>query len=291
MCKFFIVQVSVFAFLFFANLQSVFAEEVALDQEKQVQSVGLLAQNGLKVDDKFKKIEPKNENLAMVNFDLKEGQIAEEEENPDEVADPLYYFNYGMFYFNDFLQNYALEPVSTGYKTVTPEFARVGMSNFFSNLQSPVNIFNHLFQLNFKKSGTEFCRLLINSTIGVGGFYDAADNLFDIKKKEAGFGQTLGYYGIGHGIYIVWPIFGPSSARETLGFAGDKMMSPATYLGYYYLDFYQTASITTFEKINDTSFKLGDYKLLVGNAVEPYDALKDAFEQYNKKKIRKVTDI
>lgn len=281
MKRFFLLSLVLFSFFYFSFSERAFAQEL-----EEIQSV---TEDGPRIKDVLD--EANHDKLAMVSFDLKDAKPEDEENDPDEIADPFFYVNYGVFYFNDFLQNYALEPVSTGYKTVTPEFARVGVSNFFSNLQTPVNIFNHLFQLNPKKSGTEFCRLLINSTIGIGGFYDAANHLFGIKKKEAGFGQTLGYYGVGHGLYIVWPILGPSSARETIGFGVDKMTSPATYISYFYLDFYQNAGVTTFEKVNDTSFKLGDYKLLVSDAIDPYYALKDAFEQYNMKKIKKVTGI
>ncbi len=280
--------------LCFSGGQLVFAEDIISHSDSQkedsIKTSELSPQNALQIQEEFREKKPE-EKIAISNFDLKERQLDDDEENIDSVADPLYYMNYGVFHFNDFLQVYALEPVAKGYKYITPEIARVGVGNFFNNLTAPVNMFNNLLQLKPDYSGLELLRFVINTTIGVGGFYDAADHLFDIKKKEAGFGQTLGYYGIGHGVYIVWPIFGPSSIRETVGFAGDKMMSPATYIGYFYLDFYQSASITTFEKINDTSFKLGDYKLLVGNAIEPYDALKDAFEQYTKKRVKKVSEL
>ena len=276
MKNFFLLTILVCFLICLMSSNLVFADEI------------ISADSNVQKNEKLKD-ELKNVEVTIVALDLKEVS-KDDDENADSIADPFYYLNFGMFYFNDFLQIYALEPVSTGYKNITPEFARVGVVNFFSNLQTPINVFNKMFQLKPKESGLELLRLVVNSTIGVAGFYDAADDLFGIKKNEASFGQTLGYYGIGHGIYIVWPILGPSSARETIGFAGDKIMSPATYLGYSYLTSYEVTGITAFEKVNQTSFQLGNYKFLVGDAIEPYDALKNAFEQYTIKQIKKIKE-
>lgn len=223
--------------------------------------------------------------------DVAKGEVKDDVEcDTDELADPLYYSNLAFFHFNDKLYYWALEPTARGYKYVAPEIVRVGVGNFFSNLRSPVNVVNNLLQLKPAKSGLELLRFVFNSVVGVGGFYDASYDLLDLDKKEADFGQTLGYYGLGQGIYLVWPVFGPSSLRETVGFVGDQMMSPATYIGYFYLDFWESGGIMAFDKVNDTSFKLGDYEMLVGSSVDPYGAMKDAFEQYRAKQIKKAKE-
>lgn len=288
----FIVNSVVFSFADDVNINQI--SNVVIEEKVAIEEI-TVKENECKIPKDSSEVNFTSKDcFAMLNFDVKpllDDYVANEEDdvNSDyDIADPLYYYNLGIFHFNDFLMNYFLEPVAYGYKTVTPDFARIGVGNFFDNLQAPVNIFNNLFQLKLANSSTELLRFTINLTLGVGGFYDAADGLFGIKKKEASFGQTLGFYGVGHGIYLIWPLFGPSSLRETAGLVGDKLMSPSTYLSYIYLDFYQSASIYTFDKVNDTSFKLGDYDLLVGSAIDPYSALKDAFVQYNIRKVEKA---
>lgn len=286
----FIVNSVVFSFADNVNVNQ--ATDVVIEEKVATEEITANEKDCKTTKDSSEVNSTSKDRVSMLNFDVKplfDDYVDEEDVSSDnDIADPLYYYNLGIFHFNDFVMNYFLEPVAYGYKTVTPDFARIGVSNFFENLQAPVNVFNKLFQLKLADTSTEFLRFTINLTLGVAGFYDAADGLFGIKKKEASFGQTLGYYGVGHGIYLIWPLFGPSSLRETAGLVGDKLMSPSTYLSYIYLDFYQSASIYTFDKVNDTSFKLGDYDLLVGSAIDPYSALKDAFVQYNIRKVEKA---
>jgi len=214
----------------------------------------------------------------------------DETKSPNHLPDPLYYFNLATFHFNDKFYYWLVEPVTSGYKFVTPEVARVGLGHAIDNFNSPVNIVNNLLQFKFKRTGLELLRFVFNTTVGVAGFYDASYHLLDIDKQEADFGQTLGYYGIGQGIYLVWPILGPSSLRETIGFAGDQMMTPSTYVGYFFLNFLESSALVATEKINNTSFKLGDYEFMTGSAVDPYDALKNSFVQYRNKKIRQANE-
>jgi phospholipid-binding lipoprotein MlaA len=170
-----------------------------------------------------------------------------------------------------------------------PEFARIGFSNAFNNLRSPVNIVNNLLQFELSRSLLEFVRMLFNTTIGVGGFIDVSA-LMGFEKQEADFGQTLGMYGIGQGCYLVLPIMGPSSFRDGIGRVGDQFMSPQTYLGYFFLNFWEAGGAYAFEKVNDTTFKIGDYELLQSMSVDPYLAQRNAYVQYRKKKVREAIE-
>jgi phospholipid-binding lipoprotein MlaA len=98
--------------------------------------------------------------------------------------------------------------------------------------------------------------------VGFGGFIDASSAVLGIEKQGADFGQTLGFYGIGQGCFLVLPIIGPTSFRDGIGFVGDQFMSPPTYLGYFFLNFWEATGSSVFEKVNDTTFKIGDYELL-----------------------------
>ena len=204
------------------------------------------------------------------------------EETPEPISDPLEPVNRAFFKFNDKLYFWILKPLATGYEAVVPEGGRVGVRNFFSNLTTPIRLVNCLFQANFKGAGNETVRLLVNTAFGVAGFLDVAKNELNIEKSEEDFGQTLGSWGIGSGIYIDWPIFGPSSLRDTAGFVGDLFLDPRTYIFnrpiFYVLRPYET--------VNDTSLTIGEYEDFKESAVDPYIALKDAYHQYRQNKIR-----
>jgi len=207
------------------------------------------------------------------------------DENSNEIADPLSPFNKAMFHVNDKLYFWVLKPVTTGYRYVVPEIIRAGFSNAYDNLRSPGRVLNNLLQLRLKPAFYELARFLINSTVGVAGFKDIAKEVLDIRKQEADFGQTLGHYGIGHGLFLVWPILGPSSLRDTVGFVGDSFMYPLTYVSNSDISVEAKLGIMAHEKINETSFKLGDYELFKKAALNPYTAMRDSFVQYRGKKV------
>lgn len=208
------------------------------------------------------------------------------EEEIAEIADPFSLINEAVYFFNDKLYFWALKPAATGYSYVTPEVVRIGVSNFFNNLSSPVNVVNNLLQFQFTRSGLEFFRFLFNTIVGIGGFYDASHHLLGLEKQEADFGQTLGFYGIGQGLYLVWPILGPSSIRDTIGIAGDGFMSPTTYIGFYFLNFWESSGIRAYDIVNELTFHMSVYEDMKNSAVDPYVALRNAFVQNRLKKVR-----
>ena len=206
-----------------------------------------------------------------------------EAESP-QIPDPLAPVNKAMYTVNDRLYFWVLKPVAQGYAHV-PEDFRIAFSNIYDNLWAPSRMLNNLLQLRLKGAGNELVRFVLNSVAGIGGIGDAARDAFGIKKQEADFGQTLGHYGIGHGIYLVLPVFGPSSLRDGVGLVGDQLMHPLTYVGSSHLTYVQKVEISAHEKVNDTSFRIGDYESFKAAAINPYIAMRDAFVQHRKKKV------
>lgn len=214
--------------------------------------------------------------------DIEDPEKGKEEEKVT-IADPLEPFNRAMFHFNDKLYFWVVKPVAQGYSAVVPEKARVSVGNFYTNLSFPIRFVNSLLQGNIEGAASELGRFIINTVWGIGGLLDpAASKEIDLKKQQADFGQTLGIYGIGQGFYIHWPIFGPSSPRDTVGTVGDIFLYPSIYFGAWEV----WAGSRVIEKVNDASLHIGDYESLKEASIDPYVAVRDAYVQYRLKKIK-----
>ena len=227
-----------------------------------------------------------DEGISTKGDMLEDDFLLEEEGNG--IADPLEPLNRVFFQVNDKLYFWVLKPIATGYKHTVAEDIRVSVRDFFYNLLSPVRIVNNLLQGKAKECGTETARFLINTTLGVAGFGDPAKNQFGLNSSDEDLGQTLGKYGVGEGIYIVWPVLGPSNIRDTIGMGGDFFMSPLTYVSAANTVGGLAAKGT--ERINDTSLKLGDYEQFKESSFDPYLALRDAYRQYRNHMINDEVD-
>ncbi|MHB8828186.1 MAG: MlaA family lipoprotein [Syntrophales bacterium] len=200
------------------------------------------------------------------------------------IADPLEPFNRAMFQFNDKLYFWVLKPVARAYKNVVHEDVRAVVKNFFSNAAFPVRFVNCLLQANLTGALSEVGRFALNTLVGFGGLFDpASDKEINLARHGEDFGQTLGLYGIGHGFYIHWPLFGPSSPRDTIGMAGDSFLNPFSYLDQWY----ETAGVSAYDRINETSFSIGDYEALKQAAIDPYVSVRDAYVQYRFNKVKR----
>ncbi len=200
------------------------------------------------------------------------------------IADPLEPFNRAMYHFNDRLYFWVLKPVAQGYSRVVPEPARIGVANFFSNLAFPIRFVNSLLQGNFRGAANELGRFAVNTLWGVGGLLDPASRKdINLAKQDEDFGQTLGVYGLGPGFFINWPLFGPSSPRDTLGMVGDFFLQPLSYLQPQAAQ----SGARVLERVNHVSLNIGDYEALKKAAVDPYIALRDAYVQYRFQKIKR----
>ena len=201
------------------------------------------------------------------------------------VSDPIAGFNRTMFVFNDRLYFWVLKPVASGYRVVVPTPVRVSIKNFFFNLLTPVRLVNCLLQGKGRAAGGEVGRFFINSTVGMMGFLDPAEDYPELNPPEEDLGQTLGYYGAGNGFYIVWPVVGPSTLRDTIGDIGDWALNPVSFMQLINVDAGALTSGTTnavvygVRTVNDTSFRIGDYEALKNAALDPYEAFRDAYIQ------------
>jgi phospholipid-binding lipoprotein MlaA len=202
----------------------------------------------------------------------------------EKIADPLEPLNRVFFHFNDKLYYWVLKPVARAYSFILPEGLRIAVSNFFDNLLSPGRAVNCLFQGEVKDSSVEIARFLLNSTAGVYGFGDFAKDVLNLPSTEEDTGQTLGYYGLGGLFYINWPFLGPSNFRDSLGMVGDAYMHPIILFDSGWP---VTVASWTLDKVNYTSLTLGDYELFTETALDPYVAVRDAYQQYRQGQIRK----
>ncbi|MBF0238537.1 MAG: VacJ family lipoprotein [SAR324 cluster bacterium] len=205
-----------------------------------------------------------------------------------EVFDPLSGYNRVMTGFNDWFYTWVLDPVARGYRWVMPEFARRGIVHFFHNILFPVRFVNNALQLKFQNAGEEFARFGLNSTIGILGFWDPAQEWFGLEPHEEDFGQTLGYYGVGSGFHIVLPFMGPSNLRDSLSLFPDFYLDPVSYAESPYdnvENYPYQLGIRSFDIVNETSLHIGEYENLKKDAIELYPFLREVYEQNRAKKI------
>lgn len=196
-----------------------------------------------------------------------------------DIYDPLEPVNRVFFAFNDKLYFWVLKPVKQGYTAVVPYDFRFVIGNFFDNLSSPVDFVNTLLQGRFADAGIVLSRFVINTTLGVFGFGDVAAEAFDLQPKSGDFGQTLGVYGIGEGIFLNWPFFGPSNIRDSVGLVADMQLHPINYLG---LDSNEVLAARGEEVVNSMSIKPETYEELKRIAVDPYVASRQAYADYRR---------
>ena len=207
--------------------------------------------------------------------------------------DPLEPMNRAVFNFNAMVYDNVFDPVARGYKKVTPDPVELVVGNFFSNLNDVVVITNSVLQLNYKSALASSTRLLINTTFGIFGLIDIASDIsaasdINLNKRNEDFGQTLGHYGIGSGPYIVLPLLGPSSARDTFGLAVDSFfMDPVTQgvTGVFMknVDYINEVAlrlpVATARTINARAQFLDDDKTLEEAALDKYEFTRDAYLQ------------
>ena len=149
----------------------------------------------------------------------------------EDIPDPLERMNRGIFWFNNNIDEYVIEPVAKGYKYITPNPVRRSVKNFFLNLNYPILLVSDVLQLKFSQAANHTGRFLVNSTAGLLGFFEVASDLGMQPHKED-LGSAFGNWGIGPGAYLVLPILGPSSIRDGIGFAGETFLSPTIAVTY-----------------------------------------------------------
>lgn len=149
----------------------------------------------------------------------------------DLPEDNLEGFNRAVYSFNKGADRLVLKPLAKGYQWVTPDFVERRVGSFFSNLSDLKNIANSALQLKPQQTATSVARLTLNSTFGLAGLFDVASPM-GIRQHPEDFGQTLGYWGVPAGSYLVLPLFGPSTLRDTLGMVPDQYTQATTYMDH-----------------------------------------------------------
>lgn len=216
---------------------------------------------------------------ADYEFDFLEDELTEK---MVEIADPFESSNRLMFHVNDGLYFWVVKPVAEVYTNVAPEPVRIGINNFFQNLTTPVRFVNCLLQGKGDAAGTEFNRFVINTTAGVLGFGDPARDEHGLEPVDEDLGQTLAVAGFDNGFYIVWPLLGPSTVRDSVGMFGDMFLNPV-----FYVEHTETAiGISAVKFTNESSFHIGEYEAFKSESLDPYVAMRDMYIQYRNKKIQ-----
>lgn len=150
------------------------------------------------------------------------------EQNYEEPADPWQGFNRRIFGFNQFLDRWFLKPVAKGYRWVTPSFVDRGISNFFKNIADVPGLINAGLQGDFRQMGISTGRVLINTTVGIGGFIDVASDA-GLERRPEDFGQTLAVWGVGAGPYVELPFLGGRHLRHAFSLVPEYYINPISY--------------------------------------------------------------
>ena len=197
------------------------------------------------------------------------------------VPDPAEPVNRGTFWLNHQLYNYVLRPVSKAYEFILPSPARKAIHNVFENVEYPVRVVNHALQFEFKRADLETRKFVVNSVAGVGGILRVSDRIPELANiPPADTGQTFAKWGIGHGAYVVLPVLGPRSVRDTVGMAGDYALNPVSWLSYGGVSGATALAVSGPSAARNMNEKINLYDAATQNAIDPYIAVRTGYIQY-----------
>ncbi len=185
-------------------------------------------------------------------------------------ADPYENINRKIYSFNDSVDDYVAKPVSDAYKFVTPDFVETGVSNFFNNLKNINVVANDLLQGKFTQSGMDTGRFLMNTTLGMAGFFDVAKSV-GLQQNDEDFEQTLAVWGVPQGSYLVLPLLGPITTRGIPGAVFDTAANPVNYVGI---------PAQALSMINTRANAEGSLKFIDEAALDPYVFTRESFLQW-----------
>ncbi|OUW95081.1 MAG: hypothetical protein CBD97_03620 [Pelagibacteraceae bacterium TMED237] len=206
----------------------------------------------------------------------------------DEIYDPLEKINRAIFSFNNVADKIILEPVAKGYKKLPPPL-QSGISNFLSNLRTPLVVVNQFLQGQGSNAVQSTGRFLVNSTVGVFGLFDVAEKI-GLEEKEEDFGQTLATWGVGDGFYVVLPLFGPSNLRDTTGMFLTMMTDPVSAYALSEGEAWIIPMRTAANAVDQRSKIIDEVNALRDNSVDYYAAVRSSYYQNRKAAINNVDD-
>ncbi len=214
-------------------------------------------------------------NSTLSNAD---GKYEEETEDLNAVNDPIEDLNRSIFAFNQDFDKYLLNPLAEVYDEGLPEPLKDRVHSFLSNLNVPLTFVHDVLQAEGEQSIDSLARFLINTTLGLGGLFDPASELFDLQPHTSDFGQTLGKYGVDEGAYVMIPILGPSNIRDFTGKVLDFIIDPFNYLARRehasYLIYTRTGTSAIDARANSKALWTR-----VNNAHDPYTTLRSIYRQ------------
>lgn len=202
-----------------------------------------------------------------------------------QMRDPIEPFNRGVFAFNNVLDIYLIEPVAKIYNTIFPDFVRNSVQNFMRNLKSPLIVANSLLQGDIGNAGVATARFIINTTAGIGGLVDVA-SAQGFQYQPEDFGQTLAVWGLGDGFYVVLPILGPSSLRDTAGLAGDITADPVRIYAHNTDNMWIYYTRGAVEGLDTRARMVKGIQDLRRNSLDYYAAVRSAYAQKRQSLIR-----
>lgn len=203
-------------------------------------------------------------------------------EGPANPDDPFESFNRSMYAFNETLDEYAMKPIAEGYQAITPDAVDTGITNFFSNLDDVLVLINDLLQLKIDQAMATSARIVFNSTFGLFGIMDVATD-FGLAKHDEDFGQTLGYWGVESGPYLVLPFFGPSSVRDGAGFVVDSFTEHD--LVYDDMSTKDATGLIAVKYIDIRADLLKAKDIVDETALDPYAFIRDGWMQRRQNKV------
>ena len=220
--------------------------------------------------------------LMCVGIALMAGCATTQQTERVAKIDPFESVNRAVFTFNENADEYVIKPVAEAYQFVLPEFVRTGVTNFFSNIGDVFVAVNNLLQGKPGNAANDIGRFLVNSTIGILGLFDVATDA-GLEKNKEDFGQTLGVWGVPSGPYVVLPLFGPSSVRDTAGLALD--IKTDFILNSNQLNHDQKVGSTVLRVVNQRANLLDASQLLEDAAFDKYSFLRDSYLQRRRNQV------
>jgi len=193
--------------------------------------------------------------------------------------DPLEGVNRGIYKFNDIADRAVFKPVAKGYKAVAPTPVRTGINNFFNNLRTVTSILNNLLQFKLADAFSETGRFVINTTFGIAGFIDVA-GMDKVAVNKEDFGQTLGYWGVGNGAYLVLPFLGPSTVRDTTGLVFDTATTDAVHYTHNIGEIRLHNQLRAAQFIDKRTEQFDASDMVDEASLDPYAFMRDAYLQH-----------
>ena len=235
--------------------------------------------------------------IISISFNLQAGAADEVNTNSDdfettiyedEIYDPLEDINRAIFSFNNVADRIILEPAAKGYKKLPPP-VQSGLGNFINNLKLPLVAINQLLQGQGKNAIESTGRFVVNSTVGIFGLIDVADNI-GLEQKQEDFGQTLATWGVGDGFYIVLPLFGPSNIRDTTGMFMTMVSDPVNAYAVNQGEGWAIPLRTAVNAVDQRSQIIDEVNALRDNSVDYYAAVRSSYYQNRKAAIMNTDD-